>query len=71
MKAVAAERRRFDYRRIHIMLDRQGIVMNQKKLRDNCQEAVCPNDVWATMVCGWPGNFKKATVTMMMLVSLK
>jgi transposase InsO family protein len=33
MKAVAAERRRFGYRRIHIMLDRKGIVMNQKKLR--------------------------------------
>lgn len=33
INAVAAERRRFGYRRIHIMLDRQGIVMNQKKLR--------------------------------------
>lgn len=33
MKAVAAERRRFGYRRIHVMLDRQGIVMNLKKLR--------------------------------------
>jgi putative transposase len=33
MKKVAAERRRFGYRRIHIMLQRQGIVMNQKKLR--------------------------------------
>jgi putative transposase len=33
MKAVAGERRRFGYRRIHIMLDRQGIVMNLKKLR--------------------------------------
>jgi putative transposase len=33
MKAVAAARRRFGYRRIHVMLDRQGIVMNQKKLR--------------------------------------
>ncbi|MER9262527.1 IS3 family transposase [Mesorhizobium sp. M0619] len=33
MKTVAAERRRFGYRRIHIMLERQGIVMNQKKLR--------------------------------------
>ena len=33
MKAVAAERRRFGYRRIHVMLGRQGIVMNQKKLR--------------------------------------
>ena len=33
MKAVAAERRRFGYRRILIMLERQGIVMNLKKLR--------------------------------------
>ncbi|ABS69227.1 Integrase catalytic region [Xanthobacter versatilis] len=33
MRAVAGERRRFGYRRIHIMLRRQGIVMNQKKLR--------------------------------------
>lgn len=33
MKTVAVERRRFGYRRIHIMLQRQGIVMNQKKLR--------------------------------------
>ena len=33
MKKVACERRRFGYRRIHVMLDRQGIVMNLKKLR--------------------------------------
>lgn len=33
MKAVAGERRRFGYRRIHVMLGRQGIVMNLKKLR--------------------------------------
>ena len=33
MKAVAGERRRFGYRRIHIMLARQGIVMNLTKLR--------------------------------------
>lgn len=33
MKAVAAERRRFGYRRIHVMLQRQGIEMNLKKLR--------------------------------------
>lgn len=33
MKDVAAERRRFGYRRIHIMLERQGIRMNLKKLR--------------------------------------
>ena len=33
MKAVALERRRFGYRRIHVMLQRQGIEMNLKKLR--------------------------------------
>lgn len=33
MKKIAAERRRFGYRRIHVMLERQGISMNQKKLR--------------------------------------
>lgn len=33
MKDIAAERRRFGYRRIHIMMDRQGFHMNQKKLR--------------------------------------
>lgn len=33
MKKVASERRRFGYRRIHVMLDRQGIVINLKKLR--------------------------------------
>jgi len=33
IKTVAAARRRFGYRRIHVMLQRQGIHMNQKKLR--------------------------------------
>lgn len=33
MRKVAAERRRFGYRRIHVMLERQGLYMNQKKLR--------------------------------------
>ncbi len=33
IKKVAAERRRFGYRRIHVMLERQDIFMNQKKLR--------------------------------------
>ena len=33
MKQVASERRRFGYRRILVMLDRQGIVMNLKKFR--------------------------------------
>ncbi len=33
MKAVAAERRRFGYRRIYVILDRQGVAMNLKKLR--------------------------------------
>ena len=34
MKAVAAERRRFGYRRIHVMLERQGIVPLGTSLRD-------------------------------------
>lgn len=33
MRQVASERRRFGYRRIHVMLERQGHRMNQKKLR--------------------------------------
>lgn len=33
MRQVASERRRFGSRRIHVTLDRQGIVMNLKKLR--------------------------------------
>jgi len=32
MKAVAAKRRRFGYRRIGVMLERKGIIMNHKKL---------------------------------------
>lgn len=39
MKAVAAERRRFGYRRIDVMLDRHGVVKNLKKLkRVYCEE---------------------------------
>ncbi len=38
MKKVTSERRRFGYRRIHVMLDRQGIVMNLKKLRSLYRE---------------------------------
>jgi len=33
MKKLASERRRFGYRRIHVMLVRQGIVFNLNKLR--------------------------------------
>lgn len=33
IKLMASERRRFGYRRIHVMLGRQGIGMNLKKLR--------------------------------------
>ena len=32
MKAVAAKRRRFGYRRIGVMLERKGMTMNHKKL---------------------------------------
>jgi len=33
MREIAAERRRFGYRRIGLMLEREGIIMNHKKLR--------------------------------------
>ena len=33
IKRVARERRRFGYRRINVMLQREGIYMNHKKLR--------------------------------------
>ena len=32
MQAVAAKRRRFGYRRIGVMLERKGMIMNHKKL---------------------------------------
>jgi hypothetical protein len=34
MKAIASGRRRFGYRRIHVMLDRQGIAPLGTSLRD-------------------------------------
>src|SRR5918997_499362 len=33
LKALAAQRRRFGYRRLHILMTREGLVMNHKKLR--------------------------------------
>ncbi len=33
IRKVATERRRFGYRRIHIMLERDGVLVNHKKLR--------------------------------------
>jgi putative transposase len=32
MKAIAQERRRFGYRRLHVLLEREGYVINHKKL---------------------------------------
>ena len=32
LKELALERRRFGYRRLHIMLGREGIILNKKKL---------------------------------------
>ena len=33
MRAIASERRRFGYRRVGVMLEREGFTMNHKKLR--------------------------------------
>ena len=32
LRALAAERRRFGYRRLHVLLAREGIVVNHKRL---------------------------------------
>ena len=32
MKAIARERRRFGYRRLHVLLGREGFVVNHKQL---------------------------------------
>ena len=32
MKAIASKRRRFGYRRIGVLLERKGMIMNHKKL---------------------------------------
>jgi putative transposase len=44
LRELAAQRRRFGYRRLHILLTREGLVMNHKKLRRLYREerlAVC------------------------------
>lgn len=38
MRAVAKERRRFGYRRLHVMVERQGWQVNYKKFRRICRE---------------------------------
>jgi putative transposase len=39
MRAIAHERRRFGYRRLHVLLRREGQIVNHKKLfRLNCEE---------------------------------
>ena len=53
MKAVASERRRFGYRRIHVMLERQGIVMNLKKLRRLYRKNGCRCAVGAVASGPW------------------
>jgi putative transposase len=40
IKRISRERRRFGYRRINIMLRREKIVMNHKKLRRICAEEI-------------------------------
>jgi transposase InsO family protein len=42
LRELAAIRRRFGYRRLHILLKREGIVMNHKKLRRLYREEGAP-----------------------------
>jgi hypothetical protein len=44
MKAVASKRRRFGYRRIHVMLQRQGISM-EARLRRNIELRLNPTQL--------------------------
>jgi len=41
MREIASERRRFGYRHVGLMLEREGIKMNHKKLRRLYKEADC------------------------------
>lgn len=57
IRDVAQQRRRFGYRRIGIMLEREGIVMNHKKLRRLYKEeglaAICTARIQSEG-CGLP-----------------
>ena len=41
LRELAAIRRRFGYRRLHILLAREGIIMNHKKLRRSTAKNGC------------------------------
>lgn len=54
MKAVAKERRRFGYRRLHVMVERQGWHVNHKKFRritakrnSKCAAGAVESGLWA------------------------
>jgi len=53
MKAIASERRRFGYRRIHVMLDRQGIAPLGTSLRDALPAVDEPEEAQAALSRGW------------------
>jgi len=42
IKRVSKERRRFGYRRIHVMVEREGYMVNHKKLRRIYREEKLP-----------------------------
>ena len=64
MKAVAAKRRRFGYRRIGVMLERKGMIMNHKKLyrlyteetRDPCDGCSLRAVAVVPQPCPTPGS---------------
>src|SRR6476469_7837288 len=41
LRELASERRRFGYRRLHVLLTREGLIMNHKKLRRLYREERC------------------------------
>ena len=45
MREVAGKRRRFGYRRIGVMLERQGLIMNHKKLDTSKNRVILASSV--------------------------
>ena len=58
LRALASERRRFGYRRLHILLARDGVRLNHKRLfRIDREERLSVRKLAETRsVCGWGGR---------------
>jgi len=64
MREIAAMRRRFGYRRVGVMLERKGHVMNHKKLYRlyRCQRAPNFPQMWAVKI-PYAGGLNDAVIS--------